>query len=513
MNKSFSKFVAVWAAVVTLSACRPNAHEQEAPAMKPQPFKKIREAAVAGLFYPANAKELGGMIDTMLAAAKPEATGDLKAIICPHAGYPYSGPVAAYAYKLLAGRDVKTVLLLAPSHYAMFRGAYITEADVWRTPLGDVPISPKAAVLAQTPPFTRKLDGFVQRPDWVRQSPAKATAALQEDRPDTWEHAAEVEVPFLQKTLKNFELVPVIFGQVDPALVAQALSDKLDDKTIIVASSDLSHYHSYAEAETLDHQCVRDILDLKTVLSSDSACGAGPILAVIHLAKMKGWKPVLLDYRNSGDTSGDKSHGVVGYAAIAFFAKQEQRFSKAERKQLLDLARQSLESMVTTGRLPKVDAEKLPKKFQEKTGCFVTLTKRGQLRGCIGHIVPHEPLYKAIMDNAKAAALEDPRFPAVTSEELKEIEIEISVLTVPAPLAFSSPEDLLAKLRPHMDGVVLQVQGRGATYLPQVWSQLPDKVQFLKSLAEKAGCLAESWRLPGTQVFTYQVEAFHQSEF
>jgi AmmeMemoRadiSam system protein A len=434
-------------------------------------------------------------------------------LICPHAGYQYSGPVAAYAYKLLAGRDVKTVLLLSPSHYAMFRGAYITEAEAWRTPLGDVPVASRAVALGQTMPFTRKLDGIVQRPDWWRQSSAKGSVSLQDDRPDTWEHAAEVQVPFLQKTLQNFELLPVILGQVDPALVAQALSDKLDDKTIIVASSDLSHSHPYTEARALDNACVRDILDLKTAISPESACGAGPILALVHLAKMKGWKPVLLDYRNSGDTSGDKSRGVVGYAAIVFFAPQEERFTKAERKQLLALARQSLESVVTSGKLPKVAAEKFPKKFSENTGCFVTLTKSGQLRGCIGHIMPHESLYKAIMDNAKAAALEDSRFSPVTVSELKEIEIEISVLTVPAPLAFSSAEDLLAKLRPHIDGVVLQVQGSGATYLPQVWSQLPDKVQFVNSLTEKAGRLASSWRLPGTQVSTYQVEAFHQSEF
>lgn len=473
---------------------------------------KVREAAVAGLFYPRGVLELNAMLDLQLAMARPEAVGELKALICPHAGYQFSGPVAAYGFKLLAGRDVKTVVLLSPSHYAMFRGAYVTEADVWRTPLGDVPVSARAGTLAQTAPFTRRLEGFVQRPDWHRQSPVKAPASLKDDRPDTWEHAAEVEVPFLQKVLKNFELVPVIFGQVDPAEAAKVLAERLDDKTVVVASTDLSHYHPYDEARALDHVCVKEILDLKTELSPESACGAGPVLTVIHLAKLKGWKPVLLDYRNSGDTSGEKSRGVVGYAAIAFFAKAEERFNKAERKQLLALARQSLEAAVTTGKPPKVDTEKFPKKFLEKSGCFVTLTKRGQLRGCIGHIVPQEALWQAIADNAKAAALEDHRFPPVTAGELKEIEIEVSVLTAPERLAFASPEDLLAKLRPHVDGVVLKVQGSGATYLPQVWAQVPDKVEFLNSLAEKAGRMAESWRLTGTEVFTYQVEAFHESE-
>lgn len=471
----------------------------------------VREAAVAGLFYPGNAKELNGAIDYCLANARPEAVGDLKAIICPHAGYQFSGLTAAFGYKLLAGRDIKTVILLAPSHYAAFRGAYVTEADIYRTPLGDVPVSPKAAELAKIPPFTRKMDGFVQRPQWSAQSPIK-TPAPGADRPDTWEHSGEVQVPFLQKVLKNFEMVPVILGEVDPAAVAKALADKLDDKTIIVASSDLSHYRPYDEASALDKNCIQRVLDLQTTLSPEAACGAGPILTVVNLAKQKGWKPKLLDYRNSGDTSGNKSGGVVGYAAIAFFGPEEQRFNRDERKQLIGLARQTLTEVVTTGKFPKVDETKFPKKFLENSGCFVTLTKGGQLRGCIGHIIAQEPLYKAIMDNAKSAALNDHRFPQVTAGELKEIEIEVSVLTAPQPLAFTSPDDLLAKLQPHKDGVVLQLQGRGSTYLPQVWSQLPDKVMFLNTLAEKAGCAADAWRQPGTQVFIYHVEAFHESE-
>lgn len=479
--------------------------------MPTKPPQVVREAAVAGLFYTGNPGELNRAIDYYLANARPEAHGDLKAIICPHAGYQYSGPVAAFAYKLLAGCDINTVLLLAPSHYAAFRGAYVTEADIYRTPLGDVPVSPKAAELAKTPPFTRAMTGYVKRPQWWTQSPAKAPAQGA-DRPDTWEHSSEVQVPFLQKVLKNFQLIPVIFGEVDPAAVAAALADKLDDKTVIVASSDLSHYHPYEEAQALDQQCIKTILSLNPSFSHESACGAGPIQTVIHLAKQKGWKPKLLDYRNSGDTSGDKSHGVVGYAAIAFFAGEQEQFSRDERKQLIGLARQTLTEVVTTGKFPKVDETKFPTKFLEKSGCFVTLTKRGQLRGCIGHIIPQEPLYKAIMDNAKSAALDDHRFLPVNKDELKEIEIEVSVLTAPQPLAFSSPEDLLAKLQPHKDGVVLQVMGRGATYLPQVWAQIPDKETFLNSLAEKAGCPANAWRQPGTQVFIYHVEAFHQSE-
>ena len=153
----------------------------------------------------------------------------------------------------------------------------------------------------------------------------------------------------------------------------------------------------------------------------------------------------------------------------------------------------------------------MPEKFNPPTGCFVTLTKHGQLRGCIGHIIPQVALHKAIADNAQSAALHDGRFSPVQPVELDQIEIEISVLTVPVELPFKSPEDLLQKLQPYRDGVVLQMNGDGATYLPQVWAQIPDKVAFLNSLAQKAGRAATDWRKPGTKIFIYHVESFSES--
>jgi AmmeMemoRadiSam system protein A len=142
----------------------------------------------------------------------------------------------------------------------------------------------------------------------------------------------------------------------------------------------------------------------------------------------------------------------------------------------------------------------------------VTLTIKGALRGCIGHILPHEPLYQAVIDNARSAAINDTRFPALTLEELENVHIEVSVLTKPKALQFDGPKDLLAKLRPNIDGVVLHIGGRMATFLPQVWEQLPDKVEFLNHLSTKAGCAATAWQQPGTTIETYQAEAFHEPE-
>lgn len=494
-------------ALVGCDSCQNSATSQSKQAAT------VREPAVAGLFYPKDPQELSRTVDMLLAAVQPSSVnGELKAIICPHAGYPYSGLTAAFAYKVLAGRDVKTVFLLAGSHYVAFQGASVCAADIYRTPLGDVKISDKSKALAKLPPFMLEPRLPMRRPDWSVQS-SRPVPPPGEDTPETWEHSGEVEVPFLQKVLKPFELVSVVFGQTDPAAAAQALAGVLDDKSLVVVSTDLSHYHPYDQARQLDSRTVNAILNMTPdTIAGEDACGCMPIRTLLHLAKMKGWKPKLLDYRNSGDTSGNKNQGVVGYTAIAFTAPEQESFTKEERKQLLDLARRTVKEVVTTSRLPVVDPKTLPAKFIEPKGCFVTLTENGALRGCIGHIMPQMPLYQAVMENAQSAAMRDHRFQPVRPDELDKLQVEVSVLTVPQPLAFSSPDDLLAKLKPHRDGVVLQVNGRGATYLPQVWEQIPDKVIFLNTLSEKAGCAPDAWRGPGTAVGIYHVEAFKESE-
>ncbi len=485
----------------------------------------VRQPAVAGLFYPKDPKTLANTVDRCLAAAPTNAVAGVRALICPHAGYEYSGPVAAYAYKRIAGGSYDTVIILAPSHYALFQGVSVPATDAYETPLGQVPVSEQARQLAQQPPFVLEPRCLVQRPAWSAVA-SKPSPPAGEDTPETWEHSVEVQVPFLQRTLKQFKILPLMFGQADPAAVARALAPLVGDKTLVIASSDLSHYHPYQEARTLDGQTVKwicslDLARLQAPEAEGSACGRMPILTLLHLAKLKGWTPQLLDYRNSGDTAGDKSR-VVGYCAVAFTSaagtttsdkaptapQPAAQFNPAERQFLLELARRTL-TRVTAGRdLPEIKSDTVPAPCRAAKGCFVTLTKAGELRGCIGNILPAGPLYQAIMDNVRNAALRDPRFPPVTAEEAAKIHIEISVLTVPEPLAFASPDDLLARLQPHRDGVVLRIGGRGATFLPQVWEQLPDKAEFLSHLAAKAGCPPSAWRGKDVSVSLYHAEAF-----
>jgi AmmeMemoRadiSam system protein B/AmmeMemoRadiSam system protein A len=474
---------------------------------------RVRAPAVAGLFYPADEPGLSKTVDALLAGAPAHHIPRLRGLVCPHAGYPYSGPTAAIAYKTLAGRDVQTVVILGPSHYALFQGASVANTDAYQTPLGIVLLSAKAQQLAKTNPFVLEPQCLVQRPAWWAQSSKPAPAAGQ-DTPDTWEHSVEVQVPFLQKTLKNFTILPVVLGNVDPEQAAKVLAGVIDGKTIVVASSDLSHYYPYEQAKKLDNRCVKAICDMNIdEMKSQEACGKLPILTLLYLAREKGWKPQLLDYRNSGDTAGAKS-AVVGYAAIAFYKPAPQNFEAKERTFLLDLARRTLIRVATNADSPGpgINPRDLPPRLAENKGCFVTLTEAGALRGCIGYILPQEALYQAVVDNVRNAATRDPRFQPVRPAELNKIKIEISVLTEPQPLSFNSPEDLLNKLEPGEDGVVLRIGPSGATFLPQVWEQLPDKVEFLNHLAQKAGCAPDDWRGRNVSVSIYHAEAFQEPE-
>ncbi|HIQ23166.1 MAG TPA: AmmeMemoRadiSam system protein B [Planctomycetes bacterium] len=477
----------------------------------------VREPAVAGLFYPAAPDALDGLLDDLLREAKPVSLGTVRGLISPHAGYEYSGPVAAWGYRQLAGRPIRTVVILAPSHYARFQGISLPKVAVYTTPLGRIPVSAKVQRLAQRAPFAFEPRCHVSRPGWFRQS-AKRAPPFGGDTPHTWEHSLEVQLPFLQKVLGQFELVPAVFGETNPSAAAKALKTIVDEETLVVASSDLSHYYPYSVAMQLDASCVRAICDLDVQwMQYEEACGKLPILTLMHLARELGWKAHLLDYRNSGDTAGQRDQ-VVGYASIAFYEGPAEESEEAgpagltaeEQQYLLRLARESLVRAVRGQALLELDEQEVPARLRQRQACFVTLTKQGALRGCIGHIFGCMPLYRAVIENAANAGLEDPRFPPVRIDELDQIHIEISVLSQPKRLDFRGPEELLAKLRPGVDGVVFVLEGRRATYLPQVWEQIPDKEQFLNQLALKAKLPSSAWQDPQAIFLTYQVQAFEE---
>ncbi len=486
------------------------------------PLGKIREAAVAGLFYPAEREALAGEVRRLLAAAPALSLPPIRALVVPHAGYAFSGPTAAFAYRQLVGRDYRRVILLACSHYAVFEGAMIPAVEAFATPLGSLRLAPQAAELAKRPPFSANPPARVQRPAWSWQSPLKVPPG--EDDPHTWDHTIEVQLPFLQTVLPRAQIVPAMYGQIDPAAAAKEIGRFLDDATLIIVSSDLSHYHPDTAARALDQRCVQAMLALDSAaMNAQEACGQLAIMTLLEIARQRGWQGHLLDYRNSGNASGDKK-SVVGYASVAFTDAKGQPtppgplsaedgtgvYAPEARRQILALARATIVAVAAGKPAPVRREEEFLPALRAKKGCFVTLTRKGDLRGCIGHLVPQEALWKAVMDNAQSAAFRDGRFPPVTKGEMKEIAIEISVLSEPQPLAFASPEDLVKKLRPGVDGVILRFGDRMATYLPQVWEHFSTADAFLSSLAQKAGCAGDAWRGAGVEAQIYQVESFHE---
>jgi AmmeMemoRadiSam system protein A len=251
-------------------------------------------------------------------------------------------------------------------------------------------------------------------------------------------------------------------------------------------------------------------------MASCEACGKNAVLTLMHLAELKGWKSKLIDYKNSGDTAGDKRR-VVGYTSIAYVdgkemsATMKDDLSSHDKEGLLTLARSAIAARLMEGVQVKRPALSSPAMLEER-GCFVTLHKKGQLRGCIGSIEPVSPLVECVEDNAQSAAFRDPRFPELGQEELSEIDIEISVLTVPKPLVFKDGEDLKQQLKPLVHGVILSRGFKRSTFLPQVWKQLPEKEDFLKHLCLKAGMSSTAWKDTKTEVKTYEAEVFGEKD-
>jgi len=452
-------------------------------------MQTTRPAAVAGTFYPADKHQLQAMIDSLLDRAGP--AGELpKAIIAPHAGYIYSGPIAASAYaRLRQGRGrISRVVLLGPAHRVGFRGLALSSAQDFATPLGQVPVDREACATLAALPFVHELD----------QAHAQ-------------EHSLEVHLPFLQTVLgTSFSLVPVVVGDATPEQVAAVLEALWGgDETLIVISSDLSHYHDYASAQRLDAATSKAIEGLRREdIGFDQACGRLPISGLLIAAKRRSLSVQTIDLRNSGDTAGGKDQ-VVGYGAyvVAYPAKPEDQggLNAEEQRQLLRLARDSIRFGLAHGRPLPVDPATLPERLKSRRASFVTLEKQAQLRGCIGSLEARRPLAEDIAGNAYAAAFQDPRFPPLAEAELDQLDIHLSLLTPPEPLHFQSEDELLAQLRPGVDGLILVEGGRRGTFLPSVWAQLPAPRQFLEHLKIKAG-LPKSYWSDSIKVYRYAAE-------
>lgn len=431
----------------------------------------IKRPAVAGLFYPAEPAVLAAEVDGYLAAARVPRLA-IKALVAPHAGYPYSGPIAGTAYaavRHLAPR-IRRIVLLGPAHRVALRGLAVPSAEAFATPLGALPVDRAAVAQALALPGVELND-----------------AAFAE------EHSLEVHLPFLQRVFADVAIVPLLVGAASAETVERVLAALWGGpETLIVVSSDLSHYHGYDEAAALDRETASGIEALDAArLDGEHACGCRALAGLLRLAAKLDLRATTLDLRSSGDTAGDKRR-VVGYGAFAFEAPGEARLPDELRRTLLETARRTIEAGTRSRRRPSLDLASAAFPLRAMRRSFVTVKVEGGLRGCVGSSAP-APLAEDVAGNAYKAAFADPRFPPLGSDELAGLSVGVSILGHPRPLAFGSEAELIAALEPGLDGLIIEATGRRALFLPAVWEQLAEPRDFVRRLKQKAGLAPDYW--------------------
>lgn len=471
----------------------------------------VRQPAAAGMFYPGDPDELRETLDQLLSnAPKTEISEPLVAIVSPHAGYAFSGHVAAQAYGLLRNREIRRVVVISPCHVEAFRGCAVFDGEGYATPLGVIPVDKK---------FCERLAAKSSRIQHSNRGHRKGPQGR-------GEHALEVQLPFLQRMIGDFELVPIVMGD-QKFDTCRALATSLAEiiqgtDTLIVASSDLSHFHHYEAAVELDQRVLRsierwDYLTLSRNLEMHvwEACGGGPIVVAMMAAERMGAVDSrILKYANSGDVPGGDRERVVGYAAAAFSGSKKGQeinlnaleLADEEKRELLAISRKSVEMAVTGGEL-EWNSTDASENLLTEAAVFVTITRNGHLRGCVGSVVPIQSLGAAVASAAHSAALKDTRFPPVKAEELPELAFEISVLS---PFRRVSDAQQV-KIGEH--GLWIEKGRNQGLLLPQVATEHNwDRGTFLEQTCVKAGLPTQAWKEEDTEIYVFSATVFGEKQ-
>jgi AmmeMemoRadiSam system protein B/AmmeMemoRadiSam system protein A len=470
----------------------------------------VRPAYCAGTWYPADATQLGKLVDDLLAkASPPRIEGKPLAIIAPHAGYRFSAPVAAAAYRALRGQTYQRVIVIAFSH--RYAGAYHgvdvpKDLTACQTPLGEIPIDRAVC------------DALLKRPPFVAQPGV-----------DRGEHSLELQLPFLQRTIKDFRLVPLYVGQMSPTdfvAAAEALLPWLDDQTLLAASSDCTHFGPSFDYEPFKEDVPKKLRGLADEAAAaiepcdvdsfvehlnktgDTICGRGPITLLMRALSMKGGAcAVRAAIDMSGNMTGDWTNSVTYQSFV--FTRRPGTLGPKERDVLLKLARQTVTAVLDKKPPPSPKPDDLPAAVRKDGACFVTLQNHGELRGCIGNMIAQGPLYQSVIDNAVNAATRDYRFEdnPVTSRELPQIHIEISYLT-PMKRVANTREIVIGR-----HGLYIILGMRRGVLLPQVayergWS----RDEFLAQVCRKAGLPLDAWKQPSAEIHSFEAEVFGEPE-
>ena len=458
------------------------------PFMNTSMMVSVRSPSCADTFYPAEPGRLRSMVAHFV--AKPDiAALSAKALIAPHAGYLYSGSIAGSAYAAVSykAQHIKRILLVGPSHYRVFQGIAVATCQAMRTPLGIVPLDLQSIQACVAQGRIHYRDSAFDR-----------------------EHSLEVHLPFIQHVFDKVTIIPLIVGEASDEEVASVLSELWGgEETLIIISSDLSHFYDYKTACEIDLKTSQMIEKLKKNLTGKHACGYRAVRGLLNKAITDDIRCTTQDLRNSGDTAGPKDR-VVGYGSYTFEEAHATRLPDQYRQTLLHQARQVLKQENTTS-LVKHNIQNLPLPLRAIRRVFVTLKIDSHLRGCIGTIHPVDPLLLGVINNTFQSMYSDPRFPQVTSEEAKHIDINISILSHFRPLTFDHESTLLQKLQPHRDGLLIIHHNKKALFLPAVWKDIPKPSLFLQQLKKKAN-LDDTKPLPlDTQVFHFTSESFGQT--
>jgi AmmeMemoRadiSam system protein B/AmmeMemoRadiSam system protein A len=458
----------------------------------------VREPAVAGLFYPDDADRLRTAVSQHIAAgasAAPTAEptdpsspppSDPRALIAPHAGYRYSGPTAGVAYAAVAPRagQVDRVLLAGPAHRVAVGGVGVgvTTATAWRTPLGDVPVDVETC---------RAL--------------VAAGLAVESDEAHAPEHSLEVHLPFILEALGPVPVVPLVVGRCPAGAVAAALAATWDgDATLVVVSSDLSHYLTDDEARARDDRTRLAIIEGRADdIGPYDACGCVPIAGLLLAAQWQGVAPRTLAVTTSAETSGDPSR-VVGYGSFGFEAPRA--LTDDEHAWLLARARRAIEFELAKNEADPLDDADVPEHLCLRGASFVSLERDGELVGCIGSLEPTRALWRDVALNARGAAFGDPRFAPLAADEVDDTVVKVSVLSTLEPLP-STRDALLDALRPGVDGVLVEAGEHRGTFLPSVWEKLPSPDRFLTALLAKAELPTDDWPAEG-RAWRYTTDEF-----
>ena len=461
----------------------------------------VREPVVAGQFYPEDPVELKTMIDKFISEVPDiEVSGNIFAVVSPHAGYVFSGPVAAYGYKAIMGKSYDTVIVIAPSHQYSFDGASIYNEGSYKTPLGEVSLD------------YRMIDDLMESSEKI----------IYEPMAHKMEHAVEVQLPFLQVVLGDFKLVPIVIGGTSFETcqeLSNAIAESIGKKDVlIVASTDLSHYHTRSEAKKLDG-VFEDLLKKNDpIILYDSlnsgrceACGGTAVITALRTGKTLGYPDVtVLKYDDSGTSSGDTAN-VVGYISAVVSGEGgkvlsdeeagDTSLSPEDKDKLLYIARKTIECGLSGKQLPDFDIQS--DALKEPCGAFVTLRKGDELRGCIGYTERDIPLYMVIERAAVGAAFRDPRFFPLKEDELNDITIEISVLSELEPVK------KVKEIEVGTHGLVIELGSYKGLLLPQVpVEQGWDTDEFLENVCLKAGLFSESWKDDEAELYKFTAMVF-----